>query len=95
VHTDHHDLTYYQHLHKLSDHTRQALDRVLKYNMKLIYKPGILNHADELSRQPDYKTHVQPIKETGLPTHMFINTLSELDLDNAIIYVQTNNTDQI
>jgi hypothetical protein len=63
--------------------------------MKLVHKPGILNRADELSRRPDYKTHTQPTEEIGLLAHVFVNTLSALELDDTIIHAQSNNNNQI
>lgn len=94
VHTDHKNLTYYQHPHKLSDRTRRALNRILKYNLKIKHKPGMLNCADALSRRPDYACHPKQ-EETGLPQHLFVNTMSALDLDGAITRGQTNNPTEI
>jgi hypothetical protein len=50
IHTDHANLTYYRHPHKLSDRARHALSRIMKYTFIIKHKPGIHNHADALSR---------------------------------------------
>ena len=49
IHTDHANLTYYRHPHKLSDCARRALNRIMKYNLSIKHKPGVLNRADALS----------------------------------------------
>src|SRR6266576_4538536 len=53
VHSDHANLTYYRHPHKLSNHAKCALNRIMQYSFVIKHKPGILNRADALSRHPD------------------------------------------
>ena len=84
VHTDHINLTYYQHLHKLSDRARRALSRIMKYNFTIKHKPGIHNRADALSRRPDYEMRKPPGETIGLPDRLFIRTISALDIDKII-----------
>ena len=84
VHTDHANLTYYRHPHKLTDCTRRAISRIMRYNLRIKHKPGIHNRADALSRRPDYAKRTQPEEEIGLPEHLFIHDISALDLDDAI-----------
>ena len=50
IHTDHANLTYYQHPHKLSDRARRAIARLMQYNVVINHKPGIHIHAHTLSR---------------------------------------------
>jgi hypothetical protein len=84
VHTDHTNLTYYRHPHKLSDCTRRALSCIMKYNLTIKHKPGIHNRADALSCRPDYETCKPPEESIGLPDHLFICTISALDIDKII-----------
>ena len=95
VHTDHSNLTYYRHPHKLMDRARRAISRIMQYNLCIKHKPGIHNRADALSRRPDYAKRVQPEEEIGLPDHLFIHDISALDLDDAIRNAQTCNHDTI
>ena len=95
IHTDHANLTYYRHPHKLSDRARRTLNRILKYNVTIKHKPGIQNRADALSRQPDYPVHVPIADEVGLPDRLFANTTSALDLDASIIKEQNQHPNDI
>jgi hypothetical protein len=95
IHTDHANLTYYRHPHKLSDRARRAFNRILKYNLTIKHKPGILNRADALSRRPDYQTHIPPQDEIGLPKHLFISTMTAIGLDKSIIDTQQSCTTNI
>ena len=52
--TNHKNLIYYQHPYKLTDHTKRVQQQMGEYNYVLHHKPGITNHADALSRCPDY-----------------------------------------
>lgn len=64
---------------------------MIKYNLIIKYKPGIHNHADALSRCPDYNKHTPPDEEIGLSAHLFINNISALDLNDTIQTAQDNN----
>ena len=88
IHTDHANLTYYRHPHKLSERARRALNCILKYNLTIKHKPGILNRADALSRRPDYQSHIPIQDEIGLPKHLFVNTMTALGLDRSIVDTQ-------
>ena len=95
IHTDHANLTYYRHPHKLSDRARRALNRIMKYNLSLKHKPGVLNRADALSHRPDYETHIPLQDEIGLPKHLFVNTTTALGLDHSIIEAQLTHSQDI
>ena len=91
IHTDHANLTYYRHPHKLSDRARRTIARIMKYTFTIKHKPGIHNHADALSRRPNFQTHIKAEEEIGFPNHLFINTISALEIDDTIIRAQDNN----
>ena len=52
--TDHKNLIYYRHPHKLTDRAKRVRQRMGEYNYVLHHKLGITNRADALSRRPDY-----------------------------------------
>ena len=95
VHTNHSNLTYYWHPHKLTDHAHCAVSRIMWYNLHIKHKPGIHNWANALSRCPDYDKRVQPEEEIGLPEHLFIHDISALDLNDAICNAQIHNHNTI
>ena len=95
VHTDHSNLTYYWHPHKLTDHAWCAITQIMWYNLHIKHKPGIHNRADALSCHLDYAKQIQPEEEIGLSEHLFIHDISALDLDDAIHNAQTRNLDTI
>jgi len=55
VFTDHANLHYYQEPRKIGPCISGYLLEQEQYNIILEYKPGTTNHADALSRRPDYK----------------------------------------
>jgi hypothetical protein len=95
IHTDHANLTYYRHPHKLSDCARHAIARLMQYNLTIKHKPGIHNRADALLRQPDYQTHMKPQDEITLPDQLFVRTMSVLEIDDTIKTAQINNDSTI
>ena len=95
IYTDHANLTYYRHPHKLSKRARRALNCTIKYNITIKHKPSIQNWADALSKCPDYPKHIPAIDEIGLPNQLFIHTASALDLDDSILKEQTQHPDDI
>src|SRR5579864_1438145 len=54
VYTDHANLQYYRDPHRLPTRVHRWNAELADYNIKIIYKPGKTNHADALSRRPDY-----------------------------------------
>ena len=55
------------------------------YHFILVHKPGVTNHADHLSQQPDYDTGVHDNEnETVLLGQLFANVLASLDLDQQV-----------
>jgi RNase H-like domain found in reverse transcriptase len=48
--TDHANLTYYRHLHKISQQVAGYIAEYEQYDIQLAYRPGASNRADALSR---------------------------------------------
>jgi Integrase zinc binding domain/RNase H-like domain found in reverse transcriptase len=73
--TDHANLQYYRHPHKIGSRISSYIAKREEYPITLMYKPGITNRADGLSRQPDFApdTHNDdPI--IALPADLFTST---------------------
>jgi RNase H-like domain found in reverse transcriptase len=73
--TDHTNLQYYRHPHKIGSHISGYITKQEEYPITLMYKPSITNHADGLSRWPDFTpdTHNNdPI--IALPADLFSQT---------------------
>ncbi len=95
IHSDHANLTYYRHLHKLSNRAKHALNHIMQYSFVIKHKLRILNWANALSRHPDYELKDNFTEEIGLPSHIFVNTTLALNYNQAILNAQCNNTDEI
>jgi hypothetical protein len=85
--TDHANLQYYRDPRKLPARVHSWNAERADYNIKLIYKPGAQNHADGLSRRPDYKAPDIP-DVTALNDELFDidtperrNSISAVDTD--------------
>jgi len=48
--TDHANLTYYRHPHKIGRHIARYIGKYEQYNIQLAYRPGASNRANALSR---------------------------------------------
>jgi RNase H-like domain found in reverse transcriptase/Reverse transcriptase (RNA-dependent DNA polymerase) len=73
--TDHANLQYYRHPHKIGSRISGYIAKREEYPITLMYKPGITNRADGLSRRPDFApdTHNDnPI--IALPADLFTPT---------------------
>ena len=93
--TDHKNLTYYQHPHKLTDRTKRVRQRMGEYNYVLHHKPGITNHADALSRRPDYPTVDRQQEECLLSEKVFIQGLKVQEIDHIIKHAQQTHSKEI
>jgi RNase H-like domain found in reverse transcriptase len=51
--TDHANLQYYREPHKLGPRVNGYVAELADYHIQLVYKPGVVNRADALSRRPD------------------------------------------
>jgi hypothetical protein len=73
--TDHANLQYYRHPHKIGSCISGYIAKREEYPITLMYKPGITNRADGLSRRPNFApdTHNDdPI--IALPADLFTPT---------------------
>src|SRR6267142_5885982 len=71
--TDHVNLTYYRHPHKIGQRVARYIGKYKQYNIQLAYRPRALNRADALSRWPDYAPNPynnEPV--IALLEHLFI-----------------------
>src|SRR5580693_7019423 len=71
--TDHANLTYYRHAHKIGPRIAGYIAEREQYDIQLVYKPGTSNRADALSRHPDYAPdsyNDEPV--VPLPEHLFV-----------------------
>jgi hypothetical protein len=86
---DHTNLQYYWQPQKINWRVARYLGDLAKYNFKLIHKPGHLNRADHLSRQPDYDKGKEDNAEVQvLQDHMFVNTVVSLNLKQEVYDAQ-------
>jgi hypothetical protein len=76
VHTDHANLTYYRKPQKLTPRAKRTVARIMQYCIRIKHKPGVLNKADALSRQPNYPHKPESDWETAFLDAMFIDTTS-------------------
>jgi hypothetical protein len=61
----------------------------MEYHFILMHKPGVSNHADHLSRRPDYDTGLQDNENVVvLPPKLFANATRILTLEGKIYEVQ-------
>jgi len=71
--TDHANLTYYRHPHKIGQRVAGYIGEYEQYDIQLAYRPGASNRADALSRRPDYAPdpyNDEPV--VALPEHLFV-----------------------
>src|SRR6266850_1456598 len=71
--TDHANLTYYRHPHKIGQHVAGYIGKYEQYDIQLAYRPGASNRANALSRRPDYAPdpyNDEPV--IALPEHLFV-----------------------
>jgi Integrase zinc binding domain/RNase H-like domain found in reverse transcriptase/Chromo (CHRromatin Organisation MOdifier) domain len=76
--TDHANLTYYHHPHKIGQRVAGYIAEYEQYDIQLAYRPGASNRADALLRQLDYAPDPYNDKPVvALPEHLFVppNTL--------------------
>ena len=91
IHMDHRNLTYYRQSQRLSHRARQAVTRIMQYDIFIKHKSGILNKADALSRRPDHPQDNDDKTEVAFPLSMFINETTTTNILPAIITEQANN----
>jgi len=70
--TDHANLQYYREPQKLGPRVNGYVAELAEYHIMLIYKPGAVNRADELSRRPDLAPTDDDELTLVLPNHLFV-----------------------
>jgi hypothetical protein len=71
--TDHANLQYYRHPHKIGPRVAGYISTMEEYPIALMYKPGKTNRADALSRQPDFAPDPYNNKPIiALPEELFV-----------------------
>jgi hypothetical protein len=71
--TDHANLQYYCHPHKIGSRIAGYIAEREQYDIQIAYHPGSTNRADALSRRPDYAPdpyNDEPV--IAIPEHLFI-----------------------
>ena len=79
IHMDHTNLTFYHQPQKLSLQAKQAVARIMQYDISIKHKARLLNKADALSWQPDYPQGISE-EEITFPPFLFINELTTTDI---------------
>jgi hypothetical protein len=71
--TDHANLQYYRHPHKIGPRIAGYIAECEQYNIQIAYRPESTNRADALSRQPDYAPDPYNDKPViAIPEHLFV-----------------------
>src|SRR5712672_1767139 len=70
--TDHANLQYYREPQKLGPRVNGYVAELAEYHIALVYKPGAVNRADELSRRPDLAPTDDDELTLVLPNHLFV-----------------------
>ena len=74
----------------------QYLGELADYNFVLVHKPGTSNHADHLSRRPDYDTGSADNEDiTVLPPHLFVNATDLLSMEQRVYDEQREHEEQM
>src|SRR5712671_1736461 len=71
--TDHANLQYYWELQKLGPRVNGYVAELAKYHIQLVYRPGAVNRADELSWRPDLAPTDDNELVLVLPDHLFVS----------------------
>ena len=82
---DHANLQYYCHPQKINQRVARYIATLADFNLKLRHLPEIKNHADLLSRRPDYDDGSNDNKQvTALPDNLFTRVIEMTVLDQQI-----------
>ena len=96
IYTDHKNLTYYRHAQRIARQVARYLGELADYNFVLVHKPGTSNHADHLSRCPDYDTGSTDNENiTVLPPHLFVNATDLLSMEQRVYDEQGEHEEQM
>ena len=96
IYMDHKNLTYYRHAQQIARRVARYLGELADYNFVLVHKPGTSNHADHLSRRPDYDTGSTDNEDiTVLPPHLFVNATDLLSVEQCVYDEQGEHEEQM
>jgi hypothetical protein len=96
VWTDHKNLEYYTQPRTVSRKIARWISRLADFNFRLVHRPGRLNHADPLSRNPIYGTGKGDNAETiALPPALFARSSHIMTLEEEILQAQGLHRDQL
>ncbi len=85
VYTDHKNLQYYRNPQRISQQVAHYIPLLEDYNYLLVHTPGVSNHADALSRCPDFDDGSRDNDHTlVLPPHLFIDAATTTSLDEHV-----------
>jgi Integrase zinc binding domain len=96
VWTDHANLQYYQHPQKVNRRVVWYIAMLGDYNLELKHLPGTKNHANGLSRQPDYDQGEEDNNAvTALPNELFSRVISDMAFNEQIHRQQKEHSEKI
>jgi hypothetical protein len=96
VYTDHANLQYYRHPQRINRRVARYLGDLADYNLILVHKPGKNNHADHLSRRPDYDTGADDNTDvTVLPDCLFARVTEIIDLEREVCTAQEEGREEL
>jgi RNase H-like domain found in reverse transcriptase len=73
---DHANLLHYRHPQTINQRVARYILTLVDYNLEIHHRPGPLNKANALSRQPDYNDGKEDNQNvTPLPSNLFIEAL--------------------
>jgi RNase H-like domain found in reverse transcriptase/Integrase zinc binding domain len=89
VYTDHANLQYYRHPQRINRRVARYLGDMADYDFVLVHKPGKNNHADHLSRRPDFDEGAEDNTDiTVLPEKLFVRATEIINLEMEIVNAQ-------
>ena len=93
VYTDHNNLTYYRHPHKINQRVAWYLMEMEEFNFWLIHKPGQMNKANALSQNPRIDTGGWDNEAVVvLPEQLFVWVADTLQLEQEVAADQRQHT---
>jgi hypothetical protein len=96
VFTDHKNLEYYRHPHRINRRVARYIPRLADYHYRLVHKPGAQNHADALSRRPDHtKGEEDNTDITVLHPETFVNASLSNRINDRVMTHQLEHQDTL
>jgi hypothetical protein len=96
VFTDHKNLEYYRHPHRINQRVARYIPRLADYHYRLVHKPCAQNHADALSRRPDHTKGKEDNTDiTVLHPETFVNASLSNRIDDRVMTHQLEHQDTL